>query len=136
MATSTVKWTGNKTFIGIDSTSHSLVLSAVEDGVGIKPSDLLPIAVASCSAVDVVGILAKKRMTLDALEISISSEQDSDSPWTFRKMHLHFCLRGKNMTDKAVSQAIELAVEKYCSVASTIRATTQVTTDFEILSEE
>lgn len=135
MATSTVKWVGGKTFIGIDSTSHSVVLSTPGDGVGIKPSELLLIAVASCSAVDVVEILTKKRMPLTQFEISVSAEQDSEAPWTFRKIHLHYCLTGKNLTEKSVAQAIKLSEEKYCSVAATIRATAELTADFEIILE-
>jgi putative redox protein len=135
MSTATVKWTGSKTFIGIDSTSHSVVISPPSDGVGVKPSELLLIAIASCSAVDVVEILNKKRMPLTKLEISVSGEQDQDPPWTFRKIHMHYCLQGKNLTEKAAHQAIELAEEKYCSVAATIRATTEITFDFEIVEE-
>jgi putative redox protein len=136
MGTTTVKWISGKQFIGIDSTHHSVVLSTPDEGVGIKPSELLLIAVASCSAVDVVEILSKKRMPLDYLEISCSGEQDQDPPWTFRKIHLRFVVGGKNLTEKAVAQAIQLSEEKYCSVAATVRATAQITTEFEILEEE
>jgi putative redox protein len=135
MATATVKWITGKQFIGIDSTHHSVVLSTADEGIGVKPSDLLLIAVASCSAVDVVEILTKKRMPLSSLDVSVSSEQDPNPPWTFRKIHLHFRVEGKNLTEKAVAQAIELAEEKYCSVAATVRATAQITTDFEILGD-
>jgi putative redox protein len=133
MGTTTVKWIEGKRFIGIDSTNHSVVLSTPDEGIGVKPSELLLIAVAACSAVDVVEILTKKRMPLTYLEITSSGEQDQDPPWTFRKVHLHFRVGGKNLTEKAVTQAIELAEQKYCSVAATIRATALVTTDFEIL---
>jgi putative redox protein len=133
MGTTTVKWIDGKKFIGIDSTNHSVVLSTSDEGIGIKPSELLLIAVAACSAVDVVEILTKKRMPLTYLEISTSGEQDPEPPWTFRKIHLHFCIDGENLTEKAVAQAIQLSEEKYCSVAATIRATAQITTDFEIL---
>ena len=133
MGTATVKWIDGKQFIGIDSTHHSVVLSTPDEGVGIKPSDLLLIAVASCMAVDVVQILEKKRITLTRLEISSTGEQDQDPPWTFRKIHLHFRLSGKDLTDKAVAQAIELSEEKYCSVAATVRPTAAITTDFEII---
>lgn len=135
MGTATVKWIEGKQFIGVDSTHHSVVLSTPDEGIGVKPSDLLLIAVASCSAVDVVEILAKKRMTLTHLEISSSGEQDQDPPWTFRKIHMHYKIGGKNLTEKAVAQAIQLSEEKYCSVAATIRATAQIITDFEILEE-
>jgi putative redox protein len=135
METTTVKWIEGKQFIGIDSTKHSVVLSTPDEGIGVKPSDLLLIAVAACCAVDVVEILVKKRMPITHMEISTSGEQDSNPPWTFRKIHMHFQVAGKNLTEKAVAQAIELSEEKYCSVAATVRLTAQVTTDFEILEK-
>ena len=135
MGTATVKWIEGKQFIGIDSTHHSVVLSTPDEGVGIKPSELLLIAVAACSAVDVVEILEKKRMPLNHLEITSSGEQDQDPPWTFRKIRLHYRIGGKNLTEKAVSQAIQLSEEKYCSVAATIRATAEIITEFEIIDE-
>ncbi len=135
MGTATVKLIDGKQFIGIDSTNHSVVLSTPGEGIGIKPSDLLLIAVASCSAVDVVEILEKKRMRIEHLEISSSGEQDQDPPWTFRKIHLRYKVSGKNLTEKAVAQAIQLSEEKYCSVAATIKATAQITSDFEIVEE-
>jgi len=136
MGTAIVKWVDGKQFIGIDSTHHSVVLSTPDEGVGIKPSELLLIAVASCSAVDVVEILEKKRMPLNYLEISSTGEQDQDPPWTFRKIHLHYRIGGKNLTEKAVSQAIQLSEEKYCSVAATIRPTAEIITDFEIIEDK
>lgn len=85
MGTATVKWIGGKQFVGIDSTHHSVVLSTPDEGVGIKPSELLLIAVASCSTVDVVEILEKKRMLLTYLEISVSGVQDQDPPGRIEK---------------------------------------------------
>lgn len=132
MASANVRWVSGKQFIGIDSTNHSVVLAPPSEGIGMKPSDLLLVALASCTAVDVVDILAKKRMTLRGLEISVSGEQDDAPPWTFRKIHMHFCLEGPDLTEKAVAQAIQLSEEKYCSVAATIRPTAEITFDFEI----
>jgi putative redox protein len=135
MGTATVQWIGGKKFIGVDSTNHSVVLSTPAEGIGMKPSELLLVAVASCSAVDVVEILQKKRMSLASLEISASGEQDADPPWTFRKIFVHFKVSGKNLTEKAVEQAIHLSEEKYCSVAATVRATAEIVATFEILPE-
>src|SRR5512139_2576693 len=98
MGTATVKWISRKQFIGIDSTQHSVVLSTADEGIGVKPSDLLLIAVAACTAVDVVEILTKKRMPLTYLEITTSGEQDPNPPWTFRKIHMQFRVSGKNLT--------------------------------------
>jgi putative redox protein len=133
MSSASVKWIGGKQFIGIDSTKHSVVLSTPDEGVGMKPSELLLVALASCTAVDVVEILAKKRLTLESLEIAASAEQDQDPPWAFRKIHLTYRLKGAGLTGKDVKQAIDLSEEKYCSVAATLRGVAQITTSFEII---
>lgn len=132
MSNATVRWIGGKQFIGIDSTSHSVVLSTPDEGVGMKPSDLLLVALAAYTAVDVVEIIAKKRLHLDSLEIRADGEQDSDPPWTFRKIHVHYTLRGTDLTETAVKQAIDLSEEKYCSVAATLRGVAEITTSFTI----
>jgi putative redox protein len=136
MGTSTVRWTGGQTYIGTDSTNHAVVLSTPAAGIGMKPSDLLLVAVGSCAAVDVVDILTKKKLHLTGLEITVSAEQDDTPPWTFRKIHSHFALRGPDLSPKAVEQAIQLSEEKYCSVVATLRATATVTFDYELLAEE
>jgi putative redox protein len=136
MSNATVRWIGGKRFVGIDSTNHSVVLSTPDEGVGMKPSELLLVALAACTAVDVVEILAKKRFILTAFEIAATGEQDSDPPWTFRKIHLVYKLGGKGLTGKAVEQAIQLSEEKYCSVASTLRGVAEITTSFELLAAD
>lgn len=133
MSSATVKWIGGKQFVGIDSTQHSVVLSTADEGVGMKPSELMLVALAACTAVDVVEILAKKRLELSTLEIGVEGKQDQDPPWTFRKIHLTYRLRGAGLTEKDVTQAIELSEEKYCSVAATLRGVAEITTSFEIM---
>lgn len=136
MGSAKIQWQpGGMTFIGTDSTNHSVVLSTSDEGVGMKPSDLLLVAVGACTAVDVVSILEKKRTPLSSLEISVSAEQQEDPPWTFRKIKIHYKLRGTGLTDKAVEQAILLSEEKYCSVSATIRGVAEITTSYEILTD-
>ncbi len=136
MATTTVRWVTGKQFVGIDSTKHSVVLSTGDEGVGVKPSEMLLIALSACTAVDVVDILAKKRTPLSLLEIIATGEQDPNPPWPYRKIKLKYVVRGKGLNDKTVAQAIQLSEEKYCSVAATVRGVAEITTEFEILPEE
>jgi putative redox protein len=136
MASASVRWITGKQFMGIDSTHHSVVLSTPDEGIGMKPSDLLLVALAGCTAVDVVEILTKKRMAPSSLEIQTSATQDSEAPWTFRKIELKYLLKGKNLTPKAVEQAIQLSEEKYCSVAATVRGVAEISFTYEILPEE
>jgi len=136
MANASIHWLSGKRFIGIDSTNHSVVLSTPDEGIGMKPSELLLVALAACTAVDVVEILTKKRIQLNGLDILANGEQDNEPPWTFRKIHLHYRVGGEGLTTKAVEQAIKLSEEKYCSVASTLRGVATITTSFELLSSE
>ena len=136
MGSAKVTWVNGKTFIGTDSTNHSVVLSTPAEGIGMKPSELLLVALSSCTAVDVVEILRKRRKPLESLEIISTSEQDEDPPWTFRKIHVKYILKGKGLTEKEVERAIELSEQKYCSVSATVRGEAEVTTSFEILPED
>jgi len=133
MASTTVRWVTGKQFIGTDSTNHSVVLSTTAEGIGMKPSELLLVALSSCTAVDVVEILEKKKIKIQSLEIVTNGEQDADPPWTFRKIHIHYRVSGVGLTEKALIQAIELSETKYCSVASTIRGVADISTSHEIL---
>jgi len=134
MATATVRWLNERNFVGVDSTGHSVVLSGQKNGIGVSPSQMLLVALASCSSVDVVEILEKKRLKLTLLEVTITGEQDPDPPWTYRKIHLKYQLGGTDLTEKAVEQAIRLSQDKYCSVATTVRGVAQITTEFEIVA--
>ena len=136
MANNTVlRWLPDgKRFVATDSTGHSVVLSTTDEGIGMKPSELILSALSACSSVDVVEILQKKRTPLTSLEVRTTAEQDQDPPWTFRKIHMHFLVRGEGLTEKNVAQAIELSHEKYCSVAATLSGKAEITTSFEILA--
>ncbi len=132
MPHSTVRWIGGKQFIGVDSAHHSVVVSTVEENVGMAPSDLLLVALASCTAVDVVEILRKKRQPLTGLEIQVDGEQDEKNPWPFRHIRLHYKLQGSGLDPKSVDDAIRIAEEKYCTVAATIRGVAKISYSFEI----
>jgi len=135
MTHSTVKWLTGRQFVGTDSTKHSVVLSSSGEGVGVKPSDMLLVALSSCTAVDIVDILEKKKIKLTLLEIYAEGVQDQDPPWTFRKIHLHYKVAGIGLTRKALEQTIELSESKYCSVAATIRGVAEISTSFDLLVE-
>jgi len=137
MATNTtLRWipSGNR-FVSTDSTGHSVVMSTTKENMGMKPSELILSALAGCSSVDVVNILAKKHTPLTHLEVNVTAEQDADPPWTFRKIYMKFIVKGKRLTDKNVAQAIELSEEKYCSVAATLRGVAEIITSYEILED-
>lgn len=131
-----VKWLDKLEFVGTDSTKHSLVMSSQdeENATGLKPSDLLLLALGGCTAVDVVTIMRKKRQAVTGLEINVHGEQDENPPWTFRHIHLEYVVRGKGLSEKGLAQAIQLSEEKYCSVKNTLAC--EVTSSYRIVEEE
>jgi putative redox protein len=129
-----ITWLQDLQFVGTDSTRHSIVISPPGDeSVGMKPSELLLVALAGCTGIDVANILRKKRIDLNHLRISVTGEQDPTPPWAFRKMHIHYQASGKDLTSKAMEQAIRLSEEKYCSVAATLKPSVEITQDFELV---
>ena len=68
--------------------------------------------------------------------IIIDCEQDPDPPWSYRKMHVHYEVRGQGLREKAVRDAIELSEQKYCSVAATLRASAEITIDYTITEDD
>ncbi len=136
MGEAMVRWIGGHQFLGIDSTRHSVVLSSPDEDVGMKPSELLLVALAGCSAFDVVDILQKKRLRLMGLEIKVEGEQDPEPPWAFRKIRLEYVVRGPNIPEKAVAQAIELSEKKYCSVMATVSGVAEVSSQFRVEADE
>lgn len=138
MKTVDVTWLRNLQFVGTDSGKHSVVLSGSgpEDGIGMKPSDLLLVSLGGCTAYDVANILQKKRQPLTGLRVTVSGEQAPDPPWPYVKIHVHYEIIGHSLDSDAVAQAIKLSKEKYCSVSATLSQAVELTYDYEIREAE
>lgn len=136
MPTTTVRWVAGKQFVGTDSRNQSFVLSAEDPARGVSPSQVLLIGLSACTAYDVLAIMEKKRKPLTLLEVVATGEQNEKPPWAYHHIHLKFVVCGKNLTEKAVSQAISLSQEKFCSVAATVRGVARITTAFEMVAAE
>jgi len=131
-----VHYGGNGFFIGISPGGHSLIMET--DGVrasAATPVELLLIAVGGCTGVDVVEILRKKREQVTDYRIEVRGERRETFPRSFKKIQLHHIIRGPNVTEKSVKQAIELSDSKYCSVAAALRPTAEISMTFEVVRE-
>jgi putative redox protein len=133
----TLTWVQKKQFVGTDSSRHSIVISSQdeENGTGMKPAELLLLSLAACSAYDVVGILAKKKLNLTGLAVNVTGEQEPDPPWPYRRISMEFVVRGTGLTDKAVANAIHLSESKYCAVAATLRPAAEISTTYQIVED-
>jgi putative redox protein len=121
---------------GLDSRGRNIVIGTDHDSnpewLGMKASDLLLLAAASCSAYDEMKILKKQREPVDNLEISCTGEQNSDAPYTCKSVTLNYIIKGRVDQGK-LERAIELSEEKYCSVISTLKPAVKITSSYEII---
>jgi putative redox protein len=137
MSTITLRWIEEKLMMASDSNGHSVVIGRSPEKKfeweGVKPSDMLLMSVASCSAYDVVEILAKQREPLDDLKVICNGDQESEPPYIFTRIHIHYIVKGQVNPEK-LKKAIKLSEDKYCSVINTLRPTVPITSEFEIIS--
>jgi putative redox protein len=126
MQTARVQWMGKERF------GHMVAVDSDRSSNGAPgPMELLLVALGSCTATDVVAILAKKRQPLDSLEVEVSGERATEPPAVWVKLEIVYRLRG-NLDEQAVRHAIELSEEKYCSVAAMLRKTAPIAFRYEI----
>ena len=101
------------------------------DGEGItgqSPVDALLSALAACSAVDVVDILAKRRTPVQRLRVEARGERREEIPRRFTYIELRYIVDGAGIDASHVERAIALSHEKYCSVAATLDPSLSVST--------
>lgn len=136
MQTATVKWVGEEQFLAMMPSGHAVPIDANrEHNSAPGPMELMLAALGSCTATDIVLILAKKRQKLESLEIVIQGERAVEPPAVWVKLELVYRLRGK-LDPKAVERAIELSQNKYCGAAATLKKTADITFRYEILPDE
>jgi putative redox protein len=120
-----------------DSGNTILLDGAPADGghnKGMRPMQTLLAAMGACSAIDVVTILRKQREDLKDIKITVTGEREKDAtPSLYTEVHAHFKLFGNLDKDK-VERAVNLSMDKYCSVAKTLEKTAKVTHSFEIIN--
>jgi putative redox protein len=132
-----VHFAGNDLFIGITPSQHAVTLDTDHTrSAAPTPMELLLIALGSCTAVDVIGILRKKREDVKEYRVEVHGERRDDHPRSFSRMQVHHIVTGRNVSEKSVAQAIELSEAKYCSVAATLRPTAEIVSSFEIIEVE
>lgn len=94
---------------------------------GFRPTQLLLAAVGGCSAIDVVMILKKQKQRIDSFEIEVDGEKEKVEEYSlFKDITIHFKLKGEIELEKA-ERAVQLSIEKYCSVSKTLEPTAKIT---------
>jgi putative redox protein len=117
--------------VGLGPSGHAVVLDAKKEtggnDSGTRPGELVLLAHAGCTAMDVLSILKKMRIDIEEFEVRVSAEAAEDHPKVWKKVHLEFFVRSDSVTADKLERAITLSHEKYCSVGAMVGKTADVT---------
>ena len=113
-------------FNAVDEAHNSMRLDIPVDqgghGTGLRPMQTLLSALGACSGVDIVMILNKQKETVEFFEMIIEGQrEEGKEPSLWKTVHIIFKFKG-TMTQEKAQKACALSIDKYCSVAATLRA--------------
>ena len=98
-----------------------------------SPMELLLLALGSCTGVDVISIIRKKRQKVTDYRIEVRGQRRDEHPRSYKRIEVRHIVTGRNISVQSVAQAIKLSEEKYCSVAATLRPTAEIVSSYEII---
>jgi putative redox protein len=126
-------------FVGEASSGHAIVLDANPEfggnNSGLRPMELLLLSLAGCSGMDIISILKKKKQDVTGLEINVKGKKAYDHPKKFTEITLEFLVKGRGISENAVKRAIDLSMNKYCSVKASFEGTAQIDFSYRIIQE-
>ena len=106
--------------VGRTGSGHTIVMDDVEGDAGARPAELLVVAQAGCTAMDVISVLRKKRQPFTRYEVRVAGDQrDDPPPHVFERMRVLHVVEG-DVEVEAVRRAIELSATKYCTVTGNL----------------
>jgi len=128
------------TFVAKGNSSHWVVMDGSTDFggnlAGSTPKELLLMALAGCTATDIVPILKKRRAPLQKLEINVKGTEREEHPRIFSDIHVEYVFYGDGLRTEDIERAIELSSTKYCSVSAILAASAPITHSYRIEAAE
>ena len=133
----TIHFAGDEFFVGVTPSGHAQAIETNSTRANAAtPMELLLIALGSCTGVDVISILKKKRQHVTGYRIEVSGQRREDFPRSYTRLEVKHIVRGCGVSEPALASAIELSDKKYCSVAATLRGSAEIVTSYEIVEED
>jgi putative redox protein len=134
-----VRWIEGMEFETETESGHKAVIDAgVKAGGknrGPSPMELLLLGLAGCTGMDVVDILRKKRLEVSGVEVRVEGTRAETHPMVYTDIDVVYTVKGKNIPESAVEQAIHLSEEKYCSAGVMLGKTAKIKHHYEIIAE-
>lgn len=110
---------GGLRFVARTGSGHDVVIDNALSDTGPRPTELILSAIAGCTAMDVVEIMAKKRQVVDSYSVEVTGSQREKAPNVYTDITVTHVIEGAVDTE-AVRRSIELSATKYCTVSAQI----------------
>lgn len=135
-----VVWRDDLLFTGYSQDGFTIPLDATKahggHGAGVSPMELMLMALAGCTGMDVISILQKKQQKVTAFEVQVEGVRAEEHPKVYTEMWVKFVVTGHGVESSAVERAIELSRDKYCGAAATLRPTAVIHYSHDIIEAE
>ena len=133
-----IKWIKDAEFVGESGSGHSVLMDGPPEfggkNSGVRPMEMILLGLGGCSAFDVVLILKKSRQDVTDCEVELHADRAIKDPKVFKKIHLHFIVKGNDLKEAMVKRAVNLSAEKYCSASIMLSKVVDISHDFEIVA--
>ena len=124
-------------FVAQTGSGHNLLLDDSAGGTGPKPIELLAVALAGCTAFDVITVLRQKyHQKVTGYAVRVEADQAERPPQVFTAVRIHHIVTGIDIDESALQEAIRLSEEKYCSVGAMIQKSAALHTTYEIVADK
>jgi putative redox protein len=134
-----ITYTGGMQFVAQADSGPAIVMDADKEfggnNAGPRPSELLIMGIGGCSGMDIISVLRKKKENVTGLEINVNGTKAEEHPKKYVAIDVEYIVKGKNLSDAAVKRAVDLSMEKYCSVKATLEGTAKITYTYRIVEE-
>ncbi len=134
-----VKLVDGLQFVGESKSGHAVVMDgALRFGgrdTGPRPTELLLIALGGCTGMDAISILRKKKQRVTSFEMDIKGTRAEGHPGRLTDVEIEYVVRGRGVDEAAVKRAVELSMEKYCSVKFTLEERTKIGFTYRVEEE-
>lgn len=101
-----------------------------------SPMEVVAMASAACTAMDVIDILCKKKQAVTNFEVNVVGIRQAEHPRKFTEIDLEYVVFGHNIDPKAVERSIELSLTKYCSVNQSFSKAVKIKNRYRIIETE
>jgi putative redox protein len=135
--TANLIWEGRGlAFTGVGGSGFTLRIDSPAGPEAASPMELVAIASGSCTAMDVIDILRKKKQDVIGFEVRVIGLRTEEHPRVFTEIDLEYVVTGRSIDPKAVERAIELSLTKYCSVNAMLAAAVKINHRYQIIDAE